>query len=316
MSKRIVRRSIFAVVGAVAIGTGSALLAWVFGAFDPPSVSRATAEKLPAIVMTLPPTPVVPTATPTPPPCPPPGAAGHERQLLESGRETARLVGEVRQLTIRLNRDPGLIDDASWRTAFEDGLAELDGIADKLGCLTASGRTVTHRRLSELRGELRDYMAALLRSYRVDYAKGLTEHRQAETSLLELARRAEAALAEDQARAKAVRIEREARIQAAQDARRGIANISGAGTSAERIALPPGTYKVSVNWSGNTTSVGRQRIETNFSIRLDGADLNCRLLVNEIGASGAESHFCDLEGGTLRIQVKAAGSWSIRFERE
>ena len=44
MPKRIIRRSVIAGIGAVAMGTAITLLAWVFGALQQASVADATAQ--------------------------------------------------------------------------------------------------------------------------------------------------------------------------------------------------------------------------------------------------------------------------------
>lgn len=90
--------------------------------------------------------------------------------------------------------------------------------------------------------------------------------------------------------------------------------VSGTGTSAKKINLPQGIYDIHVRWRDNTHSLGGG---SNFIIRLLNVRYPCSLLVNEIGTSGSETHFCSL-GGTVRIQVEAESraKWTITFVRD
>ncbi len=261
--------------------------------------------------MTLPPTPVVPTATPTPPLCPPPGAVGHANRIVVTTAETKSLVRDTRRLAENLRQDNSLIEDDGWKTSLGNRLGELEAIVELLECLTASDKAIVHNRLRELTVESQGYFANLSRNLQAEDVEGPMSYsqNQAQVNIGELARRAEAALAADSAAAETAR-------RKAQDARAGIVTVEGRSTSAERVTLPAGTYEVGVRWSGNTSTVARRQVGRNFVIWLDGAGLRCNLLVNEIGASGSQSHFCNVEGGTVHIQVEAtsAASWSIRFE--
>ncbi|MCY4108718.1 MAG: hypothetical protein OXG11_06795 [Chloroflexi bacterium] len=205
-----------------------------------------------------------------------------------------------------LREDSDLIADEGWKTTLGNRLAELEAIVESLDCLTASGTAIVHNRLRELAVELQEYVSDLSRNLQAEDMEGLMSYsqNQAQVNIGELARRADAALSADLAAVETAR-------RKAQDARAGIVTVEGRGTSAERVTLPVGTYVLRVSWSGNSN----RGTGTNFVIWLDGAGLRCNLLVNVIGASGSESHFCNVAGGGLRIQVEAAAtaSWSIRF---
>ena len=100
----------------------------------------------------------------------------------------------------------------------------------------------------------------------------------------------------------------------------GSATVSGMGTSAKKVTLPRGTYEVEVQWENNVmrafgaTTAGIIQVQL-----LNVEDFGCRFLViGELAASGSQTHFCEHDGGELRIQVEAQASaeWTIRFVRD
>ena len=100
----------------------------------------------------------------------------------------------------------------------------------------------------------------------------------------------------------------------------GSATVSGMGTSAKKVTLPRGTYEVEVQWENNVmrafgaTTAGIIQVQL-----LNIEDFGCRFLViGELAASGSQTHFCEHDGGELRIQVdaQAGAEWTIRFVRD
>ena len=318
MSKRLVIRSVVSVLVILVIGGGAVAVAWYLGAFDPPTHTRGTPSV--SRVITLPPTPIPPTPTtmPTPTPAPCPGTVPGDRddQIVDAVSEAQEAYDAVFPLVYELRRNTNLIVDETWRTSLRTGLDGMADAADTLDCLLDRG--FTYASVRDLVGKLRIYEGLISKNFAAYDAEGITSVRNTQRDISDLLPRAKAAPVERRKRVEQAKVEREAAAraadQAARDARAGIATVEGRGTSAERVTLSAGTHVVKVSWSGNS----RGGTGTNFAIWLDGAGLRCSLLVNTIGASGSESHFCNVEGGTVRIQVEAAAaaSWSIRFERD
>ncbi len=264
--------------------------------------------------MTLPPTPIPPT--PTPAPCPGTVPGKHVDQIVNAVSEAQEAYDAVFESVYWLKRDTNLIANERWRTSLGTSLGTMADVVDTLDCLISRGAVFVSIR--DLTSKLRSYERLVSTNLAAHNAEGITEIRKTQRDVSDLLREAQAAPAERRIRTEKAKAEREAAAQTARDARAGIATVEGRGTSAERVTLTAGTYEVQVEWSGNSSRVGGRSIGRNFAIWLDGAGLRCNLLVNDIGVSGSESHFCNVQEGTVRIQVEAtsAASWSIKFERD
>ncbi len=96
--------------------------------------------------------------------------------------------------------------------------------------------------------------------------------------------------------------------------------VSGTGTSAKKVTLPRGTYEVEVRWENNVIQAFGASTAGIIQVQLlNIADFGCHFLVpGELAAEGSQTHFCEHDGGELRIQVDAQASaeWSIRFKRD
>ena len=277
------------------IGGAAVFAVWAFGGFD--ASSGVSVTKLPATAITIPPTRTA-TPTATPRECPPPTASAYDSHVVKTLADIERIGTNIFQLI------------ANWNTVSKnleqmfDAMDALDALADKLDCLSPSPNASSlQKAMNQIATRLRVYVPAATEAIPGSDLDRMRDASGMMRGIISDTREAQTLIGEYQAARATER-----------DRRAGIVTVQGRGTSAERVTLPAGTYEVQVTWSGNS----RGRSGTNFAIWLDGAGLRCNLLVNVIGASGSESHFCNLEGGTLRIQVEAASaaSWSIRFERD